>query len=90
MKRTEVIALLNTYEDVAVYEQSNGNIRATVLDFDGFDEDWNEVMLDYDEDAIDEMQERLYQAANEVEPGFSTCYHFDGFTVTVDWASDDI
>lgn len=81
MKQNEVVNLLNTYKDIVSYKSSNGKILVTVFDSNTFDERAF---------ARDEMQERLYEAANRVEPGSSSCYYFDGFTVTVDWGGDDI
>lgn len=90
MKRNEVIALLNTYEDVAIYEQPNGNIRVTVLDVEGFDENWNEVMRDYDEVAIEQMEDTLAEVADKVEKDFYDYYYFEDCKVIVGYASYDI
>ena len=91
MKRNEVMNIICKCEDdVAIYERPDGTIQVTVLDFEGFDDDWNEVMRDYDEVAIEQMEDTLAEVANKVESDFYTVYHFDGFKVVIDYTSYDI
>ena len=90
-ERTEVLDILHDCKDVSFFEYGNErNIRVTIEDFEGFDEDWNEQMVEYDEDEVDRMERRLAEVANEVERGFYDRYYFDDFTVTVGYASYDI
>lgn len=90
MTYEEVMALLETLgEDVSVYARGDV-IRVTVEDFEGFDDNWSEVMRDYNEDAVDEVLETLEAHCAEVVDDFYTDYYFDGFSVRVGYASYDI
>lgn len=81
MNQDEIMNLLNAYKDITNYKSSNGKIYVTVFDSGALDETAF---------ALDEMQERLYQTANKVEPSSSTRYYFDGVTVTVEWGGNNI
>jgi hypothetical protein len=77
--------------DVDVYERMDGSIRVTVEDFEGFDDDYSEIERELDdEDAVDEVYDRLEDEASEVEGDFYRYFHFDGFTVVWGYASMDI
>ena len=90
MTYEEVMALLETLgDDVSVFAHGDV-IRVTVEDFEGFDDDWHEVMRDYDEDAVDEVFEALEAHCTEVVDDFYTDYCFEGFSVRVGYASYDI
>ena len=90
MTYEEVMALLKTLgDDVSVFAHDDV-IRVTVEDFEGFDDDYCEVMRDYDEDAVDEVLEALEAHCAEVVGDFYTDYYFEGFSVRVGYASYDI
>ena len=66
--------------DVANYEVSEGYISVVIDDFEGFDDDWSEIMRDYENpEAVDAFEE--YVAEHESE--------FD-FEVVIDYTSSDI
>lgn len=93
MKRNEVITILKDCEDVYFHEGGSkyaDTIWATIEDFDGFDEDWNEVMVDYDENAVTRMERLLAEGAEKVERDFYDCYYFEDCKVIVGYASYDI
>lgn len=90
MTREQVLERIAMVEDVSVFEGMDGTIRITVEDFDGFDEHWSEIMVDYDEEAVWELQEWLEEQAVSVDDDYYTDYHFKGFSVRLGYASDDI
>ena len=90
MERTEVINIIRDCKDVTFFDYGQPRIHVTIEDFEGFDEDWNEQMLDYDANEVARMERRLAEVANKVERGFYDYYYFDDFTVVVGYASYDI
>ena len=62
----------------------------TVDDFESFDDDWSEVMRDYDEEAVDALIEWLEEHCISAEGDFYAYYHFEGFDVQLGYASFDI
>ena len=86
-----VMELLGTLgEDVTVYAQTNGDICVTVEDFEGFDEDYNEVDRDYDEDAVEAVYDKLSDTCISEDGDYYCYFHFEGFTVIWGMASMDI
>lgn len=91
MTRDDVIALLNTiYDDASVWVDDNGNIDVTIEDFEGFDENWDEIMRDYDEGAVESVYEALASAAVSVTDDFYTVFNMGDFSITWGYASYDI
>lgn len=91
MTREMVLELLATLgDDVDVYVRQDGDVRVTVQDFEGFDDDWSEIEREFDEDAVDAVEERLEDEASSAEGDFYRYYHFDGFTVVWGYASMDV
>ncbi len=86
-----VMELLATAgEDLSIDTRLNGDISVTVEDFDGFDEEWEEIERDYDEDLIDSIEDKLEELADSVDGDYYRYYHFDGFTVVWGHSSFDI
>jgi len=85
----EMMRELETCGDVTVWEHTTGEgtiYDVTMEDFEGFDEEWDEVMRDYErEDLVDEFLEAL-----RVEGDFYYDYYFDGFRINLGYASYDI
>lgn len=91
MTYEEVMALLETLgEDVSTYTTCEGDLHVTVEDFEGFDEDWEEVERDYDEDAVDAVYEALCEGCASVEGDFYHYLQFEGFILVWGYASFDI
>ena len=90
MTKEQVLERIAMVEDVSVYEGMDGIVRITVEDFEGFDDHWSEIMVDYDEEAVEELQEWLEEQAVSVDDDYYTDYHFEGFSVRLGYASDDI
>ena len=66
--------------DVADYKILEGYITVVIDDFEGFDDDWSEIMRDYENpDAVDAFEE--YVTEHESEFDFEIC---------VDYTSSDI
>lgn len=76
-------------EDVS-YMMVREELYVTIEDFDGFDEDWQEVDREYNEEAIDELLEWLEAQAQEVEGDYYVRYHLQDVVVCVGYASYDI
>jgi hypothetical protein len=91
MKLNEVMNHLNTIdENDAIITQWNNHISADINDFDGFDENWDEIANDYNEEVIDNMRQWLANNCNEVQKGFYDKYFFDDGFVRVGYTSYDI
>lgn len=70
--------------------QPGNEYHITLEDFEGFDENWSEIMRDFnDEEMIDALFDLLHQA-DEIEDDFYVRYHFADFSVVVGYASYDI
>ena len=83
--------LLALCEDISFWEYTNENkLDVTVEDFEGFDEDWNEVFADIDDDAVDEMIKWLESHCDSHEGDFYHYYTFSDLVVCLGWASYDI
>lgn len=78
-------------KDISFWEWDDENkLDVTVEDFEGFDEDWDEVYADIDEDAVDEMIEWLEENCDSWEGDFYRYYTFSDLVVCLGWASYDI
>lgn len=86
MTKAEILDLLNQTPDITIHDHQD-TIRVIVEDFDGFDGNWDEILVAYDEEAIERMEDTLVDHANTYGWGE---YVFDEVTVKVTYASDDI
>lgn len=62
----------------------------TIDDFEGFDENWSEVMRDYDVDAEEALIDWLEEHCISEEGDFYSYYHFEDFDVQLGYSSYDI
>ena len=78
--------------DSDYYCYVDGNrIDLTIDDFEGFDDDWNEVDREFvDEDTLDEVLDWLEENADCVDGDFYRYYHFGKIVVIVGYTSFDI
>jgi len=93
MTREMVMELLATAgDDLSVWESSDGSrIDVTVEDFIGFDEDWDEIDRELDdEELVDSIKEQLEASALSISGNYYRYFEFDGFTVVWGYASFDI
>lgn len=73
------------------YDEEDQILAVTLQDFDGFDDDWCEIMRDYDHpEAVEAFEDMLEADCESSEGDFYCYYHFDGFTVQLGYASFDI
>ena len=90
-----IIAMLEKMvEDVDYYvreiDGEKPELVITVEDFEGFDEDWSEIMRDYDEEAVDGLIEWLEEHCISEDGDFYSYYHFEEFDVELGYSSYDI
>lgn len=92
MTREMMLAAIEALgEDVSLWERSDGMFDVTIEDFEGFDEDWNEVDREYDdEEAVDAFLKMLATQCTSREGDYYVIYHFEGFDVQIGFASFDI
>ena len=92
MSREMVMELVGALgEDASYYVDCDGDVHVQFEDFEGFTEEWDEVMREYDdEEAVDAFLERLEAEASEMSGDFYQYYQMDGFVVIVGYASMDI
>ena len=93
MDKKMVIELLETAgEDLSVsVSEYSGNIIVTENDFIGFDNNWNEVERELDnEELVNSIESQLETAALRASGDYYRYYEFDGFTVVWGCASFDI
>jgi hypothetical protein len=66
-------------------------LDVTIEDFEGFDDDYDEIMRDYDNaEAVECFEEMLETECLSQEGDFYITYHFEGFDVCLGYASFDI
>ena len=90
-----IIAMLEKMvEDVDYYvreiDGEKPELVITVDDFEGFDEDWSEIMRDYDKEAVDGLIEWLEEHCISEDGDFYSYYHFEEFDVELGYSSFDI
>lgn len=76
--------------DVDTWEDKKGMIHLTVHDFEGFDEDWNEVKSEYEEDKVEDFLDTLEEEAIEAYGDFYRYCEFKEFSVKIGFESMDI
>lgn len=78
-------------EDISFWEWDDENkLDVTVEDFEGFDEDWDEVYADIDDDAVEKMIEWLESHCDSHEGDLYHYYTFGDLVICLGWASFDI
>jgi hypothetical protein len=90
-----IIAMLekmseDVYYHVRETDEEKPELVITVDDFEGFDDDWSEVMRDYDEEAVDGLIEWLEEHCISEDGDFYSYYHFEEFDVQFGYSSYDI
>jgi len=91
MTREMVMELLATAGEDLMVSEYDDEISVTVYNFEGFDEDWSEIIRELDDEVlVDTIYGILSIKARRVEGDFYRYFHFDGFTVCWGYASFDI
>lgn len=90
----EMMTALEASGDLTVWARPTDEGTAydvTVEDFEGFDDDWNEVDREIvQEDLLDDFLEALNEQALRMEGDFYYYYYFDGYRINLGYASYDI
>lgn len=85
-----IIEMLNTVNFLTVNVNAD-TIRVTVEDFAGFDDDFSEIIVDYDYDILTNIMEKLENMAISCDRfAFYPEFIFDNFKIIFSWASYDI
>lgn len=92
MTKEKMISIIEDLgNDASLWENPNGTLEITLQDFEGFDDEWNEVDREYDnQNKIDEFFKILDTECISKERDFYTTYHFKNFNVEIGYASYDI
>jgi len=92
MSREQVMELLESAgADLSVDVRSDGEIAVEVQDFEGFDDDWEEVERELDDpDRVEEIEEVLEREALSASGDYYRYYQFDGFSVCWGYASFEV
>lgn len=73
------------------YYNNTENLEITFNDFDGFNDNWEEIIRDYDNPkAVDKVLRYLKNNAKLVNNSLYKTYLLDGRTIIVGYASFDI
>jgi hypothetical protein len=62
----------------------------TINDFEGFDDDWSEIMRDYDGEAEETLIDWLEEHCISGDGDFYYYYYFEDFNVQLGYSSYDI
>jgi hypothetical protein len=65
-------------------------LEITVDDFEGFDEDWSEIMREYDVDAVRALIDWLEEHCISEDGDLYYEFHFEDFDVQLGYSSFDI
>ena len=89
MMKKQLMALC---EDISFWENTDKTMLGVIVeDFEGFDEDGDEVFADINEDAVNTMIEWLDKHCDSHDSGcFYQYYTFGNLVVCLDWESYDI
>jgi len=86
-----MIATIEALGADASYYEHDGIIDVTLQDFEGFDDDWDEIMRDYDDSqAVIDFEDMLEDECLRKSGDFYVTYYFDGFAVELGYSSFDI
>ncbi len=91
MTREMMMEALKAVEADISYEEEEDVFEVTVEDFEGFDEDWCEIIRKLDDaEAVKAFIEMLRAECSSFEDDFYVVYHFEGFDVQLGYASFNI
>lgn len=91
MTKTEILKMLNDLGDDAYVYEHGDDISVDLNDFEGFDDNWSEIMRDYDNPKkVQQALDTLQRTAIIVEHDYYTTYYFEDCSVIVGYTSFDI
>lgn len=83
--------LINACEYDVDFWEENGMVHLTIEDFEGFDDDYDEIMRDYcNPEGVDALLNWLDANCDFKVEEFYTIYSFDGFFVKLGYSSFEI
>ena len=90
-----IIAMLEKMDkdvsyDLFDYEEEGKVLHITVEDCEGFDEDWCEIMREYDVDAVRALIDWLEEHCISEDGDLYYEFHFEEFDVQLGYSSYDI
>lgn len=91
MTREMMVELIEALGDDVEWILSGDTFHVDLQDFEGFDDDWEEIFRDYDdEEAVEAFIKMLETECASQEGDFYVDYHFNGFSVRLGYSSFDI
>lgn len=87
----KMIAAIEALGNDAFYDIVDRTINVTLHDFEGFDDEWCEIMRGYDnEQAVENFLKMLANECISFKDNFYKDYEFGDFTVSLGYESFDI
>lgn len=80
----------DAYYAIREYDDELPELAITIDDFEGFDDDWSEIMREYDADAVRALIDWLKEHCISEDGDFYYEFHFEGFDVQLGYSSYDI
>lgn len=92
MTREMMIAAIEALgDDASLFVDSEGTLCVTIEDFEGFDDDWEEIEREFDNlEAVESFLDMLEEECISKDGDFYHYYNFEGFTVQLGYSSYDI
>jgi hypothetical protein len=93
MTYEKMVAMLEALGQDVYYDyyEKNHKFDVTLYDFEGFDDDWDEIYRDYDDpEAVEHFLDVLEEESLSCEGDYYETYYFDGFSVQIGYSSFDI
>lgn len=86
-----LLSLIDNCKNDVYYSKTKNKINIDLYDFEGFDDDWNEVFRDYDNpDSVKELCDWLENNCISKKESLYSIYYFDNFSVELGRFSFDI
>lgn len=91
MTMNEITAKLDTISTDSYYNVHGNRIDLTIEDFVGFDDSWDEIFRDFeDEEAVENVLDWLEENADHYEHNLYTDFYFGDIVVCLGYTSFDI
>lgn len=87
----QIIERFETIKADADYRVNGAEITLTINDFEGFDDNWQEIDREFEDlDAVEKVLDWLEENADRIEGDFYQYYYFGEIVVCVGYTSFDI
>ena len=91
MKVAQVLRKIENSKCMMVYDCYDGSTRIEILDFCGFDENWDELTPEeYNDEEVNEFLEFIEKYCEKFDNEFYPHYFFEDGVISISWASYDI